>query len=118
MTPAEMRSGGGWTLAAAGALGVATAAYGYLVLGSGIDHTPGALLVVFSTVLLTAAAAVLVLAPAAPAPLRIALAAAAALDLAGTGLAAWFLHSWMLLLLMAAGAIAWLVWAGGWARRR
>jgi quinoprotein glucose dehydrogenase len=82
-------------------LGVLVSAAGYALRGSGIDHSFGALLVVASTTLLFGAALVLALARVGFAPLRWALFAAAALDVLGTALAAFLLHAWLLLALMA-----------------
>ena len=38
------------------------------------------------------------------------LCAGALLDLIGTGVAAWFLHAWVLLAVMVFGLIAWVAW--------
>ena len=61
------RSVGAWAMAAAAAIGLADSIYRYLVLGSGVDHSAGALLVVCSTALLVATAIGLVLARGLPA---------------------------------------------------
>ena len=107
-----------WALAAATGLGVLVSTAGYALRGSGIDHTLGALLVMVSTALLFGAALVLVRTPAAPAPLRWALFCAAALDVFGTSLAAFLLHAWLLLALMAIAFAAGLAFAIPSDRRR
>jgi quinoprotein glucose dehydrogenase len=86
-------------LAVCAGLAFLVALAGYLLRGSGIDHSYGALLVVASTALLLGASFVLTLSPAAR-WLRWALLAAAALDVIGTAVAGWFLHAWLLLALM------------------
>lgn len=105
------RSSSAQVLAWAAGLGLAVAAASYLVRGSGVDHTEGALLVVISTALLLGAALVLLLAPGAAALLRWTLWLLAGADVLGTGLAATLLHAWALLALMAVALLAGLAWA-------
>ena len=58
---ARGREGGAWLMALAAAIGLIVSLIAYFHLGSGIDHTAGALLVIISTVLLTGAGVVLAL---------------------------------------------------------
>ena len=102
-------TGGAWAMAGAAAAGLADSLYLYLVLGSGVDHSLGALIVVLSTAALLLAAAALALLRG-PVWLKALLGAGALLDLVGTGTAAWFLHAWLLLVFMTLGVIAWMAW--------
>lgn len=98
-------------LALAAGLGLLAAIAGYLFRQSGIDHSAGAVLVIGSTALLLNTALVLRLAPGLPAPLRWTLWLAAGADVLGTALAAWLLHSWALLALMAVAFVVGTAWA-------
>jgi len=104
-----------WLTALAAAAGLVVSLVAYFDRGGGIDHTGGAALVIVSSAILLLAALVLALAPGAPGWLRGLLLAGCLLDLLGTGLAAFFLHAWLLLALMAVGLLGWLVamFAGG-----
>jgi hypothetical protein len=104
---------GAWVIAAAAAAGLASALYRYLHLGSGVDHTPGALLVTASSALLAVAAVVLALAAGAAGWIRALLIVLVLLDVLGTGAAAWFLEGWFLLAMMLAALVAWVVVVGG-----
>jgi hypothetical protein len=106
---ARGREGGAWLMALAAAIGLIVSLIAYFHLGSGIDHTAGALLVIISTVLLTGAGVVLALTAGASGGWRTVLNVLCILDVVGTGVAAWFLHAWLLLALMAAALIGWLV---------
>jgi hypothetical protein len=99
----------GGALAAAAVLGCAVAVWNYLRAGTGVDHTAGALLVAVTTAVLIAVAAAVAVAGRAPRWLRAVLIAICLLDIAGTGLAAWFLHEWALLALMVLAAAAWVL---------
>jgi hypothetical protein len=106
---ARGREGGAWLMALAAAIGLIVSLIAYFHLGSGIDHTAGALLVIISTVLLTGAGVVLALTTGASGAWRTVLNVLCILGVVGTGLAAWFLHAWLLLALMAAALVGWLV---------
>lgn len=101
------RAGGAWLMTAAAALGLIDAWIEYVRLGSGIDHTGGALLVIVSCALLVVAGVVLAL--VGRGGWRILFAVLSILDVLGTGLAAWFLHAWILLALMAVALVGWLI---------
>lgn len=100
---------GAWILPAAAALGLIVALIADLRRGSGVDHTAGALLVVASTVLLLAGGLVLALWRRPPGWATILLLIACLIDILGTALAAWFLHEWALLGLMACAAVGWVL---------
>ncbi|HSV01780.1 MAG TPA: hypothetical protein VLI41_01115 [Phenylobacterium sp.] len=100
---------GRWLMALAAAAGLVVSLVAYFNRGGGIAHTGGAALVIASTAILLVAALVLALALAAPAWLRGLLLAGCLLDLLGTGLAAFFLHAWLLLALMIIGLVGWLL---------
>jgi hypothetical protein len=95
-------------MAAAAALGLVVSLVAYLRRGSGVDHTAGALLVIISTVLLAGDAAVLALTAQMRGRWRGLLIALAILDVVGTGVAAWFLHAWLLLILMVVALVGWI----------
>jgi hypothetical protein len=96
-------------MALAGAVGLLVSLIAYFHLGSGIDHTAGALLVIVSTLLLVGDSVVLALAAGANGWLRPLLLVLAVLDVLGTGVAAWFLHAWLLLALMVVALVGWLI---------
>lgn len=107
---------GAGILALAAGLGLAVASADYLRRGSGVDHTAGALLVVASTALLLGAALVLWRAAWASAGLVWFLWLAAGADVVGTAFAAWLLHAWALLALMAVALAAGLAFGRALAR--
>lgn len=109
------RAGGAWLMTLAAAIGLIVSAFAYFHLGSGIDHTAGALLVIVSTILLAGAGAALALTGGAAGWWRGLLLVLTLLDVLGTGLAAWFLHAWLLLALMVLALVGWLMaaFAGG-----
>jgi hypothetical protein len=97
----SMRPGGAGLMLIAGLLGATAALYDYVTPATGIDHTGGVILVLVSCILmLLAAYAVLVMKPGALTSILVFL---IFLDILGTGTAAWFLESG---LVMAAMAIA------------
>ena len=104
---------GAWAIVVAAAAGLASAIWRYLMLGSGVDHTIGALIVVASSAALLLAALVLATAAGASGWLRGLLVVAVLLDILGTGAAAWFLEGWFLLATMLVALIAWVVMIGG-----
>jgi glycerol-3-phosphate acyltransferase PlsY len=89
-------------------LGTAISVYNYFAPMSGIDHTPGALLVIVSTLILFALA-MLMAAPFSSAALRVFLASALLLGILGTAFAAYLLNSNALLALMCACLVGWLM---------
>lgn len=95
---------GAWVLAAVSGGGLVDAVVSFFWRGSGIDHTAGALLVVVSTAILVIIGLVL----ARPSRLHGLLMVLSILDVFGTGLAAYFLHAWVLLALMVIAALGWL----------
>jgi hypothetical protein len=100
-------------MAAAAAVGTALSVYDYLTRGTGIDHTPGALLVVVSSALILLASLVLALAPGAPRWLRVILEILLLLGVLGTAAAAYFLEAYVLIGLMAVALVGWLVLLSG-----
>lgn len=84
------------------------AAFEYLWPGNGIHGTEGALLVVISTLLMAAAAA-LIAARAARGWLRVLLDVLIFIDIWGTGVAAYFLENWILVVLSVVALAAFLV---------
>ncbi len=98
---------GGWIMAAASAAGLVLSIASYLRIGSGIDHTYGALLVTVSTALLSGAAVIVALLGSAGWPSRI-LQILILLGILGTALAAYFLEAHALLALMAVALLGWL----------
>lgn len=105
----DRRAAGAWLMAAAAFVGLILGAIAYFHRGSGVDHTAGALLVVVSTALLTAAGVLLGAAPGAPGWLRGLLLVLCLLDVIGTGVAAGFLHAWTLVAAMVVALAGWLV---------
>jgi quinoprotein glucose dehydrogenase len=95
-----------WLLVAGAAVGLIVAIVDYF-LNPGIDHTPGALLVIISTALVTLAGLVLALVVAMPRWPRVFLDVAILLGVLGTGFAAWLLEADILLALMAVSLIGW-----------
>jgi hypothetical protein len=99
---------GGWLLLGSGAAGFLLSLIAYFRRDSGINHTPGALIVIISTALLVLAALALTRL-ARPAWARGMLTACLLLDVLGTGVAAWFLHAWALLAVDVLAALGWLI---------
>ena len=96
---------GSWALIVASLIGLALAVFNYLNRGDGIAYSPGALLVLVSTVLILAASIVVLIDLGLPAWLGGVLYGLIILGLIGTGLAAWFLDSYWLTALMIVGLI-------------
>ena len=92
------------------------ALFEYFNPGNGIHGSEGALLVVISTVLMVAAAA-LILFSVVGGELRTIFEILLVLDMVGTALAAYFLEAWILLALVVLAAVAWLVHVFGRHRR-
>jgi hypothetical protein len=99
---------GAWLLVTSAAAGLCLSLFAYFWPNTGIDGTPGALLVVVSTALLLAAALLMALYRAKPRWLHVVLGVSTLLDLIGTGLAAYFLEAYLLIAFMAIGLIGWL----------
>lgn len=84
-------------------LGLVIACYDFVSPDTGIDHSGGVELIIISTALmLCAAAAVGLIVSGLLAGILIFL---IALDIAGTGTAAWFLESWLMMATMALAAL-------------
>ena len=98
---------GAWLLAAGAAAGLCLSLFNYLWPNTGIDGTPGALLVVVSTALVLGAALVMALFRSKPLWLRVFLVVSTLLGLIGTGIAAYFLDSYLLIAFMAIGLLGW-----------
>ena len=98
---------GAWLLAASAAAGLCLSLFNYFWPTTGIDGTPGALLVVVSTALVLAAALVMALYRSKPLWLRVVLNVSTLLGLIGTGLAAYFLEAYVLIGFMALGLLGW-----------
>lgn len=101
--PSFMRPGGVGLWLMAGLLGAAAALYDYLTPATGIDHTAGVVLVLTSCILM-ALAAVAVLAIG-PGILTKILTFLIFLDILGTGTAAWFLESRLMMTAMTIAAL-------------
>jgi hypothetical protein len=100
--PKIVRSGDVGLILTAGLLGAAAALYDYLAPTTGIDHTDGVALVLTSCVLMALAAlAVSILNRGVLASILIFL---VFLDILGTGIAAWFLESGLVMAAMAVAA--------------
>jgi hypothetical protein len=95
------RPGGAGLILAAGLLGAAAALYDYVTPATGIDHTSGVMLVLASCLLMALAA--IGVSAIRPGVLTGILVFLIFLDILGTGTAAWFLESEVM---MAAMAIA------------
>ena len=108
-TAVHRATSGAWIMAATATVATALSVYNYLTRGTGIDHTPGALLVVISSALILLAALVLALAPSTPRWVRVVLEILLLLGVLGTALAAYFLEAYALLGLMAVALVGWLV---------
>ncbi len=100
---------GAWLLVASSAAGLCLAVVDDVLPGNGIDHTPGALLVVVSSALVLGASLLMALDRSKGLTLRIFLDVSTCLGVIGTGLAAYFLEAHWLIGLMALGLLGWLV---------
>lgn len=96
-----------WLLLASAAAGLFVSIYDYF-WAAGIDHTPGVILVIVSTALLTGASALMVFSVAGRRSLRVTLEVLILLGLIGTGAAAYFLEAHVLLALTVLGLVGWL----------
>ena len=97
-----------WVIFVAALAALALSASGYFWTGNGIHGTGGALLVLISSALMTAAAIALLYSPAMPRWLRGTLLVLIAVDIVGTALAAYFLEAYWLdaaMLLAAVGFV-------------
>lgn len=109
MADMDRRSdGGAWVITLAALIGFFVAIYNYNAADNGISGTPGALLVVASTIALIAGGFILGRDMGGPF-LHIVLGFLALLGILGTGFAAWLLESNVLLVLMAICLFGWLV---------
>ena len=97
-----------WLLAGSSAAGLLVSCFNYFSLGSGIDHTFGAILVVVSTALSLIASLGLATARL-PRLLRKIVFGMLLLDLIGTSTAAYFLESWAVVISMGIGFTGWLI---------
>jgi quinoprotein glucose dehydrogenase len=105
--PKFMRAGGVGLLLIAGLLGAAAALYDYFAPSTGIDHTAGVVLVLTSCVLMVlATVAVLVIGSSVLTNILIFL---IFLDILGTGTAAWFLESELMMAAMAIATLGFLL---------
>jgi len=105
--PNFMRPGSGGLWLIAGLLGAAAALYDYFAPATGIDHTGGVVLVLASCVLMVLAAlAVLTIGSGALTNILIFL---IFLDILGTGTAAWFLESGLVMAAMAIATLGFLL---------
>ena len=99
---------GAWLIVIASIAGLAVSVYNYNAADSGIAGTPGAILVIVSTLLLLIAAFVLGRDMGGTA-LRVVLATLALLAILGTGFAGYLLESNTLVVAMAVCLLGWLI---------
>jgi hypothetical protein len=99
---------GAWVITLSALIGCAVAIYNYHAADNGISGTPGAMLVIFSTLALVVAGFILGRDMGGRA-LHVILAILALLGILGTGFAAWLLESNTLIALMAICLLGWLV---------
>jgi hypothetical protein len=99
---------GAWIIALAALAGAIVSAANYLTPESGIAMTPGALLVVGSTIILLIFGLWLASRPRSRG-LRVILVILSFLDIIGTAFAGWLLESNALLIAMAVALIGWLI---------
>jgi uncharacterized membrane protein YhaH (DUF805 family) len=99
-----------WLLLASSVAGLITAAIAAFDEGNGIAYSGGAYLVLFSTAVLVVAALALTLDRGASKWLAIILTILILLDLVGTGIAAYFLETTVLVAFMLVGLVGWLVY--------
>lgn len=107
-TPA--RRYGLWLLLASSIIGCIAAAIAAFDDGNGIAHSGGAYLVLITTALLVLASLVLALRKRKPRWLVVTLSTLTLLDLVGTGFAAYFLETPVLVAFMALGSVGWLIY--------
>ena len=98
---------GTWVIALSSILGAALSLYNYLTPGTGIDHTPGAMLVIISSVLILLASFTLLL--DLQRWFRGLLLILLLIGILGTGLAAYFLEASVLVALMVLALFGWFV---------
>jgi hypothetical protein len=98
---------GAWLLAASAAAGLCVSLFDYFWPNTGIDGTPGALLVVVSSALVLGAALLMALHRSKALWLRAFLNVSTLLGVVGTGAAAYFLEADVLLAFMAVGLVGW-----------
>ena len=103
----DLRDHGAWLLAASAAAGLCLSLFSYLWPETGIDGTPGALLVVVSSALVLGAALLMALDRSKGAALRAFLNVSTVLGVIGTGVAAYFLEAYVLVAFMALGLVGW-----------
>ena len=106
VNPAGGRSYGSWLIAAAGALAFVILLIDYLLPHGEIAQSWGALLVVVSTGLMWVAA-LLIAIRAIPRWLVILFDILILLDIFGTGFCAYFLETWIVIILMIVALIGW-----------
>jgi hypothetical protein len=99
---------GAWLLAASAAAGLCLSLFNYFWPGTGIDGTPGALLVVVSSALVLGAALLMALDRSKGLALRVFLNVSTVLGVIGTATAAYFLDTYVLIAFMALGLVGWL----------
>jgi glycerol-3-phosphate acyltransferase PlsY len=105
----KTRRYGLWLMALAGLIGAALTAYQYFTPGTGIDRAGGTMLVLVSCVLILLASLLLFAAPSLPGWITGLFTVLLFLGVIGTGVAAYFLETEILLALMAAAFIGWLM---------
>ena len=102
------RVGGAGLMLLAGLLGAAAAGYDYITPATGIDHTGGVILVLVSCILmLLAALGILAMRHGVLVGVLVFL---IFLDILGTGTAAWFLESELVMAAMVIAAVGFLYW--------
>ncbi len=102
------RIGGAGLILLAGLLGALAASYDYVTPATGIDHTGGVILVLTSCVLMLLAAwSALAIGDSVLVAILMVL---IFLDILGTGLAAWFLESELIMAAMAFAAVGFFNW--------
>jgi len=99
---------GAWLLALAAAAGTGLSIYNYFA-NQGIRYTAGALAVICSCLVMAVAACLIARTGLLPRWLRAVLLLALLLDVFATGVAAWFLESWLLMAFMAVALLGWLL---------
>lgn len=99
---------GAWLITLSALIACAVAIYNYRAADNGISGTPGAMLVIYSTVILIVAGFILGR-DMGGRILHVILAILALLGILGTGFAAWLLESNALMILMAISLFGWLV---------
>jgi len=107
MPTARERPGWGiWLLFLAAVVAALASLYDFLIAW-GINHTLGAGIVLVTTIIMAVAALAMLTWRAMPNWLRVLLLIGLAVDVIGTGVAAYFLTAWVLLILMIIAAIGW-----------